>query len=77
MKSTPRFSVFYIFSNLLTIMALLSCNRENLPPMAKLEAFPSSGDTSLIFEFDAGESIDDLSYAIALLYRWDFDGDGT
>ncbi|MCD6332442.1 MAG: hypothetical protein J7L89_04140 [Bacteroidales bacterium] len=44
--------------------------------MAVLEVFPSFGDTSIFFNFSAAGSEDDRCYAIALQYRWDFDGDG-
>lgn len=58
------------------IVGLYSCSKLNLPPIAKLTAFPRSGDTSILFEFKAGESIDDRTYPIGLKYRWDLGGDG-
>lgn len=55
----------------------LSCRKSNLPPIAKLQAFPSIGDTSILFQFSARESEDDRDYPIGLVYRWDKDGDGN
>lgn len=47
----------------------------NSPPIAYLEAHPSSGDVMTIFEFNASESWDD-GPDDSLEVRWDFDGDG-
>lgn len=66
-----------LFIRVLICLGLLSCDKGNLPPSAILNAFPPIGDTSILFEFNAGESIDDRSYPIGLEYRWDLDGDGT
>jgi uncharacterized protein (TIGR02145 family) len=58
------------------LLVFISCDKGNLPPVARITAFPSAGDTSVSFEFNAGGSKDDRDFAIALEYRWDFDGDG-
>lgn len=57
-------------------LVCISCETGNQPPVAKLEAFPSIGDTSIIFEFNAGESEDDRNLPKGLTFRWDIDGDG-
>jgi len=58
-------------------LAFIACNRENLPPVGSLVVFPQFGDTTLVFELDAGNSADDRCYPKALQYRWDFEGDGV
>jgi uncharacterized protein (TIGR02145 family) len=55
---------------------VISCDKGNLPPTAKLAIFPSVGDTSILFDFSAKGSSDDKEYEIGLVYRWDFEGDG-
>ena len=59
------------------VLVFVACDKGNLPPMAKLTAFPSFGDSTLLFEFNAGESEDDRSFSISLQYRWDFNEDGV
>jgi uncharacterized protein (TIGR02145 family) len=54
-----------------------SCNKSNQPPVGLLVIFPNTGDTSVIFEFHAGGSTDDIGYPIGLMFRWDIDGDGV
>ena len=44
--------------------------------MVKLTAFPPIGDSLTLFEFRAGESIDDRNYQKGLVCRWDFTSDG-
>jgi|GEM_PF-3462789 len=41
-----RISWFGVLTGIL--LAFLSCNQGNLPPVAKLVAFPSAGDTSML-----------------------------
>ena len=62
---------------MLVIGTITSCEKSNLPPNAVLNVYPSQGDTTLVYEFTAGESTDDRNFALALSYRWDFDGDGV
>jgi uncharacterized protein (TIGR02145 family) len=57
-------------------LMFLSCEKGNLPPAAVLDVYPSIGDTTLAFEFNAGETTDDRNFALAMLFRWDFNGDG-
>ncbi len=59
------------------IFICFSCEKSNQPPVGKFDIFPNTGDTSLIFEFDAGGSTDDHSYPIGLVFRWDINGDGV
>ena len=76
MRSIIRIATLYIGVLTLISLSLMSCREVNLPPAAILEAFPAIGDTSIIFEFNAGKSEDDRSYAIGLKYRWDINNDG-
>lgn len=46
-------------------------------PVAIISVFPSSGNTDTLFTFDSGTSYDPDGDADSLLYRWDFDGDGS
>ena len=75
MKPFARFAAAIITGIPLMILALISCDKGNLPPVAKMTTFPAFGDTSILFEFNAGESDDDRNYAVALQYRWDFETD--
>jgi uncharacterized protein (TIGR02145 family) len=64
------------FVLVISLYSLLSCNRIDLPPLPILDVFPSSGDTSIFFDYNADRSEDDRCFAVALKYRWDFNGDG-
>lgn len=77
MRSIFKIAALFIGVITLISLGLLSCREANLPPAAILEAFPAIGDTSIIFEFNAGKSEDDRSYAIGLRYRWDINDDGV
>ncbi len=46
------------------ILALISCDKGNLPPVAKMTAFPPFGDTSILFDFNAEGTTDDKNYPI-------------
>jgi len=76
MKSITRFATICAPVFTMLVLGFTSCHKVNLPPVATCIVFPSIGDTTLFFEFNAGKSTDDRSFAIALQYRWDFDGDG-
>jgi uncharacterized protein (TIGR02145 family) len=77
MKSIKQHGLTRIAGFAMLILSFPSCDKGNLSPVANLIAFPSIGDTSILFEFSAGESVDDRSFKIALQYRWDFNGDGV
>lgn len=49
----------------------------NRPPVAGFEVAPSVGDLSTVFEFNSSASWDYETPAASLLFRWDWDGDGT
>lgn len=49
----------------------------NRPPVPSFEVTPASGDTSTLFEFNASASWDYETPATGLLFRWDWDDDGT
>ena len=49
----------------------------NRPPVASFEVTPVSGDTSTTFEFNASGSWDHETPGVELMFRWDWDGDGT
>jgi uncharacterized protein (TIGR02145 family) len=77
MNSNRRFSINRIICLVIIILSIHSCDKGNLPPVAKLTIFPPVGDTSILFEFNAAQSEDDRSYAIGLVFRWDTNGDGV
>ncbi len=47
------------------------------PPVAVVNITPEEGNTDTIFSFDASGSFDSNDPVEALLFRWDFDGDGN
>ena len=47
-----------------------------MPPVAVIKITPEEGNTDTIFSFDASGSYDNEDPVEALLFRWDFDGDG-
>ena len=49
----------------------------NRPPVASFGAAPAAGDISTVFEFNASASWDYETPAGDLMFRWDWDGDGT
>jgi uncharacterized protein (TIGR02145 family) len=59
------FAVFFV---------CLSCENSNQHPVGMIQIFPTTGDTSLLFEFNGEGSTDDHSYPIGLVFRWDIDG---
>ena len=77
MKAVTRFALIRVTGFILIILSFISCDKANLPPVAKLVAFPAAGDTSVLFDFDAEGTTDDKNYVIGLVFRWDFDGDGV
>jgi hypothetical protein len=56
-------------------LLLISCSEQPIPPEATLEIFPSIGDSTTLVELNANNSIDGKFNYLALVYRWDFDGD--
>jgi uncharacterized protein (TIGR02145 family) len=80
MKPIAKFEKLTAFKKLsaliIIIVAFISCDKGNLPPVAKLVAFPAAGDTTVLFDFSAEGSADDRNYPIGLVFRWDFNGDG-
>jgi uncharacterized protein (TIGR02145 family) len=59
------FAVFFV---------CLSCENSNQHPVGMIHIFPTTGDTSLLFEYNGEGSTDDHSYPIGLVFRWDIDG---
>lgn len=60
---------------LIPFLFLLSCRDDRLPPLAACQSYPTFGDTTVLFEFDASNSVDGNNLTVALSYRWDYDGD--
>ncbi|MFA6126872.1 MAG: FISUMP domain-containing protein [Bacteroidales bacterium] len=77
MKLLIEHSVSCIAFFVVIFLAFFSCDQGNLPPSARLTAFPSVGDTSILFQFNARESNDDRDYPMGLKFRWDLNGDGN
>jgi uncharacterized protein (TIGR02145 family) len=55
---------------------LAGCQPERLPPIAICSAFPIIGDTTVWFEFDSGESLNNQGFHSGLSCRWDYGADG-
>jgi uncharacterized protein (TIGR02145 family) len=58
----------------LLYLANTGCTEPSIPPLARLSLFPSSGDTTILFELNGSESFDKKFNNITLEYRWDYDG---
>ena len=59
----------------LLLMAFSGCSDRVPAPVASLIVYPSTGDTTILFECNAAATTDETYYHIALRYRWDFNGD--
>jgi uncharacterized protein (TIGR02145 family) len=77
MNPFAKFAATHTTVFIAIILAFISCDKGNLPPIAKMTAFPPFGDTSILFDFNAEGTTDDKNYPIGLVFRWDFDGDGV
>lgn len=77
MKPFTRFASALTTGFIMMIAVFISCDKGNLPPVATMTAFPTFGDTSVLFDFNAEGTTDDKNYPIGLAFRWDFDGDGV
>jgi hypothetical protein len=55
---------------------MAGCQPERLPPVAFCSAFPIIGDTTVWFEFDSGESLNNQGFHSGLSFRWDYGADG-
>ena len=56
---------------------LFMCGKENTPPIANFTWYPSRGDSTTTFLFDASLSSDNENYPDGLLARWDWESDGV
>lgn len=74
--SSSMASTVHALLKVLVFLVFLSCDTGNSPPTAVLDVFPSIGDTTLVFEFRSEETTDDRNFALAMQFRWDFNGDG-
>ena len=69
----------YDENNLITdeiIVFLIDTILPLMPPVPVINIAPEEGNTDTIFSFDASGSYDNEDPAEALLFRWDFEGDG-
>ena len=62
--------------SIVLVIALVACEKISNLPIAALDVYPSIGDSTTLFEFNAEGSTDDISLSSALEFRWDLDGDG-
>ncbi len=66
---------------LLLIITLLvieySCSDDTGPPEINLTAFPTVGDTTIVFEFNGSKTRDDNTKLEGLFFRWDFQSNGV
>ncbi|MFP4548422.1 MAG: PKD domain-containing protein [Fidelibacterota bacterium] len=51
--------------------------QENNPPEAEFTVDPPAGIVTTQFNFDASQSVDEIDGQTGLMYRWDFNSDGT
>jgi uncharacterized protein (TIGR02145 family) len=58
------------------ILLFASCEKNNLPPVAKFKISAYLADTLTVLEFDATAVSDPEDQQLALFVRWDFQGDG-
>ena len=54
-----------------------NCGKINTPPTASFTVNPTSGDTSTVFNVDAGDCSDAEDSVDVLQVRWDWENDGT
>jgi len=52
-------------------------NQENNPPEVEFTVNPPAGIVGTQFNFDASQSVDEIDGQTGLMYRWDFNSDGT
>lgn len=72
-----RYSVIIGGASLFIILALFACQKDNIPPVAIVSAFPLVGDSTMHIEFNGKESSDNSTYLKGLLFSWDFESDGN
>ncbi|MFA6127468.1 MAG: FISUMP domain-containing protein [Bacteroidales bacterium] len=63
------------FTSLLFLLAV-SCEQDNLAPIATFSCFPREGNIWTLFDLDAGASDDPDGLKPLLQFRWDTNGDG-
>ena len=62
---------------LVSLLVLLSCQKDKIPPTARAEAFPRVSDSLNYIELNGSNSIDNDTYNEGLLFSWDFESDGV
>lgn len=67
----------YVFTGGQDRYPLMSPPELRHPPVARFEITPSSGESTVIFTFNASTTTDPVDPTGTLMFRWDFDGDGT
>lgn len=74
---TIQYYIKLLLSKLFLVFLLFGCqNKPDFPPEAIFSCYPSTGDTSTFFRFDASESLDTENELWQLSFRWDFNRDG-
>ncbi|TSA33889.1 MAG: hypothetical protein D4R64_13265 [Porphyromonadaceae bacterium] len=66
---------FYII--IIPIIVATNCQRDQFPPTASCNSFPILGDTTILFELDAGKSVNSQGFTSGLTFRWNFESDST
>lgn len=56
---------------------IISCSKENMPPVSIFNVSPHQGDSLTVFYFDAGKTYDPESPDFGIQIRWDWDGDAV
>jgi uncharacterized protein (TIGR02145 family) len=75
-KTKVKTALLHTITIILIKTIIYSCDKQSLPPVARLSVFPPAGDTSIVFNLSAAGTSDDHDYEIGLMYRWDYEGDG-
>ena len=79
-RVNPSFGKIRILVTLVTFSSLLllsDCQKDNIPPIAVISAFPLVGDSTMQIEFNGNKSSDNSTYLKGLLFSWDFESDGN
>ncbi|MFC2097220.1 FISUMP domain-containing protein [Bacteroidota bacterium] len=59
------------------LISIFACKKDNSLPNASVSVFPTTGDTTTVFLFDASQSYDVECLPFALKVRWDWNNDGV
>ena len=70
-------SLIRIIVLFLSGLLIISCSKENMPPVSIFNVSPHQGDSLTVFYFDARKTYDPESPDYGIQIRWDWDGDAA